>query len=159
VRTPVEEIRCIAQEVGLAGVQLHGEQPESVIAALREGLDGGFLVKVVRVREHAAELPATAADYYLLDTWAPDRHGGTGRRFPVEVLRALRAADAQRFAERIIVAGGLNPGNIVEVAREGPFGMDLSSGVELAPGRKDHEALARLFAGLRALEKQGREHA
>jgi phosphoribosylanthranilate isomerase len=68
----------------------------------------------------------------LLDTWTPAAHGGTGRAFNWE----FAACAAQ--TGRIILAGGLNPDNVADAIRQvRPYGVDVSSGVESAPGHKD----------------------
>ena len=95
------------------------------------------------------ELPESAADYFLLDTFDPELSGGTGRRFNYDLLERLIASDADLFAERVILAGGLDPGNVAEAAALGPFALDLSSGVEAEPGLKDPAKLLELFSALR----------
>lgn len=117
-------------------LQLHGdEQPEFCRAFSVPAM------KALRIRsfvdlEHAA---APYADVWLLaDTADPTRHGGTGRSLPIEpVPRAL--------AERLFVAGGLSADSVSDVVRRlRPLGVDVCSGVERAPGVKDH-ALLQLF--------------
>ncbi len=65
------------------------------------------------------------------------------------MLDGLRAAEPARFAAQVILAGGLAPENVAEAAALGPFALDLASGVEAEPGRKDRDKLRRLFAALR----------
>jgi phosphoribosylanthranilate isomerase len=128
----VETIREIAEMVGLDAVQLHGrETPSRVaeVAAFRP------VIKVFRVRpgfspSRLARYPAAAA--FLLDGFQPGLPGGTGRRFDWSVAR--RAA---RYG-RIFLAGGLRPENAAEaIAQARPFALDVCSGVETRPGRKD----------------------
>jgi phosphoribosylanthranilate isomerase len=72
-------------------------------------------------------------DAWLLDTFVPGREGGTGQTFNWEL-----AVEAQKLGKPIFLAGGLTPENVADaVARVRPFAVDVSSGVEAAPGRKD----------------------
>ena len=107
------------------------------------------MTRVLPVGAAPVVLPESVADYFLLDTHVPGQVGGTGRRFDYRLLDGLLAEDAERFGARVILAGGLNPGNIGEAAALAPFALDLASGVEAAPGRKDRAKLAALFAALR----------
>ena len=75
--------------------------------------------------------------------------GGTGQRFDYALLADLLATQRERFSAQVILAGGLNPTNIAEAAALAPFALDLASGVEAEPGRKDRAKLAALFAALR----------
>jgi phosphoribosylanthranilate isomerase len=83
----------------------------------------------------------------LLDAHDPERHGGTGRTIDWDAAAVIAR---QR---RVILAGGLNPDNIREaVARVRPFGVDVSSGVESAPGIKDVGRLRALFENLHGVD-------
>ena len=121
---------------GLDVAQFHGDEDASycsmfprVIKALR--------VKGPEVLERLSEYSCVSA--FLLDAYSPDAHGGTG-----EVFDWLIAAKATA-THRVILAGGLTPDNIAEaVQRVRPYAVDVSSGVETAPGLKDH-ALVREF--------------
>jgi phosphoribosylanthranilate isomerase len=74
-----------------------------------------------------------ATDAWLLDAWSPAAPGGTGERFDWDLARRAR-----EIGHPIVLAGGLTPGNVgAAVAQVRPFAVDVSSGVELAPGRKD----------------------
>jgi phosphoribosylanthranilate isomerase len=84
----------------------------------------------------------------LLDTYVPGRAGGTGRRFDPRL-----AAPLVQEGWRVIVAGGLTPENVGEViSLVRPYGVDVSSGVESGPGRKDPEKVARFIAAVRAAD-------
>ena len=114
--------------------QLHGDEIPQVAAALRDRVR---VIKAFRVRgpETIALLDAfrESADAYLLDAFVPGAHGGTGARFDWDL--AIRARSAAR---PLVLAGGLKPENVAEaVARVRPAAVDVSSGVESSPGRKD----------------------
>lgn len=151
VRQSKEEVAAVARRCGLHGLQLHGEYGEDAVSYLKAELPDVFVTRVARVSDDVAELPDTLADYTLLDAYAPDAPGGTGRRIAVGALTRLAAAAPATFRDRVFVAGGLGPENIAEVAALGPFACDLSSGVESGPGAKDHRKMRQLFNNLRGL--------
>ncbi len=136
-----ERINAIVAEVGLDLVQLSGNEPPEDCA----GMD----VPVIKVLHVPPEFdPARANDYavraILLDTFKEGSFGGTGQTF------SWNAIDRQAIAAPVILAGGLHPGNVREgIAQLGPDVVDISSGVEAAPGRKDRAKLAALFAALK----------
>jgi phosphoribosylanthranilate isomerase len=132
------EIRRIMDHCGLDLVQFHGgEDPGEVMRF------GGRAIAALRPR--SPEDLERVADYrgvfaVLVDTWDPVLAGGTGRTCDWDL--AARAA----LCNRVILAGGLNPANVGgAVRRVRPFGVDVSSGVESSPGRKDG-VLLREFA-------------
>jgi phosphoribosylanthranilate isomerase len=141
----------IAQEVaqcGLDRVQLHGRETPDQVAAVAAALTPARpLLKVLRVRD-AASLNA-AGDFpsvdLLADTDDPALPGGTGRAYDYHLLQELIG---QR---RVLIAGGLTPANVGGVvAALRPFGVDVSSGVELSPGVKDHAKVATFIQQARA---------
>src|SRR5271157_1544578 len=84
--------------------------------------------------EFGGLLRQTRAEYVLLDTYDPNLHGGTGK--------PLNLGDLARLdLSRAFIAGGLTPDTVGEAARLGPYGVDVASGVESAPGVKDHHKL------------------
>ncbi len=136
VNQPLEYVNGVARLVGVGAVQLHGDEtPEfaaSVATPVIKALSVGADVRPWRSRVRL-----------LLDVHDPVARGGTGR-----TIDWATAADlaAQRD---ILLAGGLTPDNVVDaVARVRPFGIDVSSGVERAPGIKDHERLRALFEAM-----------
>jgi phosphoribosylanthranilate isomerase len=145
-----ETISRIAGEVGLDVVQLHGDEdpadlerlPRRVVKALRFG---------DAVREAIGVWSGRGAGI-LLDAGSAERPGGTGRRLDWPGVAALRDA-----APWLMLAGGLDPENVAEAIRiVGPDAVDVSSGVESAPGVKDP---ARVAAFVRAARAAGEERA
>lgn len=138
-----DEIRRVLDEAGLDWVQLHGDEPRDLAWDLAPRV-----VKAFRVKD-AASLAAMAgypAQAYLLDSFVEGQLGGTGARFNWDL-----ALEAKKFGKPIILAGGLTPENVaLAVARARPFGLDVSSGVESAPGVKDSAKMARFVAAARA---------
>jgi phosphoribosylanthranilate isomerase len=130
VDAPRARVEEVAAGVGLAALQFHGaEDPEYCRGwAWRT-------IKAIRA-EPDADLPALArrypSDFLLLDSFAPGRAGGTGVPLDPAAARGLPPG-------RLFVAGGLRPDTVADVVRAvRPFAVDVASGVEERPGRKDH---------------------
>ena len=140
-----------AEQVELTALQLHGSETVAFAAALPRPV-----IKAVPVGEDfsldaAMEIPRSIT--VLLDAHDPVRRGGTG----VTIDWSVAAAVAWR--RPIFLSGGLNPGNIQEaIARVNPHAVDVSSGVESAPGIKDPVKLRALFDAIARIEKDGDEH-
>ncbi|HET8648715.1 MAG TPA: bifunctional indole-3-glycerol-phosphate synthase TrpC/phosphoribosylanthranilate isomerase TrpF [Gemmatimonadales bacterium] len=139
-----ERVAELAVRIGLAAVQLHGDETPSYVADLRRRLPGGTEIwKAVRVNGSIPLPDQFGADRLLLDSTLPGRRGGTGTRFDWSRLKGYPALD------RIVLAGGLDPHNIGAAHQLGCGALDVCSGVESSPGRKDPMRLDALFAGLR----------
>lgn len=125
-------VRAIANEVGLDFVQLHGDETDADIAAI--GLPA---IKAFRVGD-ATPLVRTSAEWVLFDSG-----GGSGRTFDWSLIEGYRG-------KKFFLAGGITPENVVAaIERVRPDAIDLASGVERAPGIKDHERLKALFRQVR----------
>ena len=134
-------LRCV-ESVRLDAVQLHGEESVEVAGAC---LGRTRVIKAFRVSgPETLELLApfkSVTDAILLDAWVAGQHGGTGARFDWEI-----AVRARQLGHPLILAGGLRPENAAEaVMRVRPFALDVSSGVEFAPGIKDASKMVRLM--------------
>jgi phosphoribosylanthranilate isomerase len=137
---PAAQILAGAHVAGLHVIQLHGSHDSARIAALRDDFDGEIwpVVRLVggSLPDDFAEIVA-AGDGVLFDALVPGSLGGTGVTLAWEAL-ALELA-AVRGDARIVLAGGLRPENVARaVAALSPDVVDVSSGVESAPGIKDH---------------------
>lgn len=151
----VEQIVAIAQTAGLTVIQLHGDEAPAFCKQLRvalseAGLSALQLVKALRIRTAAdlklAERYEPYVDILLLDAYHPEQLGGTGKTLDWQAL--------QRFSPSCpwYLAGGLNPDNIqTALSMLSPDGIDLSSGVEKAPGEKDLSRVRQLFTQLSGL--------
>ncbi len=146
VNPTLEEVTRTAEDVGLTMLQFHGEEGPAFCgeAARRTGCK---VIKAARVRS-GAEIQALAqfhTDYHLLDSYAPDRPGGTGETFGWELARAHRGSLP------LILSGGLKPANVAEaISVVAPFAVDVASGVEREPGVKDHEKMEAFMAAAHA---------
>ena len=134
-------IADVARAASLDGVQLHGDPSPADVDALRRLFDG-MVWAVCRVRD--AVLPAhagalfTTADAVVLDAHADAALGGTGRVLPWDDVEAA-VRPLRRGRAVLVLAGGLRAANVaMAVGALAPDIVDVSSGIESAPGRKDH---------------------
>jgi phosphoribosylanthranilate isomerase len=136
-----------ATTAGVAAVQLHGDESADFCAALT----AQPVIKALRV---GAEFSPEQAQRYrthaiLLDAYSPLAHGGTGRVFDWRIAQRTR-----ELVARLYLAGGLTPENVcaaIEAVR--PFAVDVCSGVESAPGRKDAGKIHNFIAAVRAADR------
>ena len=141
VNAGLEEIAAAVQTCGLTGVQLHSDAGADMPARLRAEFAGLRILRVVHFGADAAGMAAAYGadanvDAVLVDSRTATAVGGTGVAFDWnEARRTVFREDA-----RLVLAGGLTPENVVEaIATLRPWGVDVVSGVEAAPGRKDAE--------------------
>ena len=146
--TPGHVKRAVS-EARLSAVQLHGDE-----SVLEYSTVGAPVIKAVALESNAdieATLALPAEVTVLIDTSDAVKRGGTGRSANWELAR--RVSDARP----VILAGGLSPSNVgdaIEAVR--PWGIDVSSGVEVSPGIKSGERLRELFAALAKAEREGK---
>ena len=137
VNQATDHVNGVATLAGLGAVQLHGDETVADASGITRPV-----LKAIAIAESSDEEIERWPRHVtpLLDVHDSVRRGGTGRT--VDWTRA--AAIARR--RRIVLAGGLTPDNVADaIARVGPFGIDVSSGVEKSPGVKDHDRLRALF--------------
>ncbi|HEV2135744.1 MAG TPA: phosphoribosylanthranilate isomerase [Terracidiphilus sp.] len=151
----IDEIASAVLTSGLSGVQLHFDAAPLLTAQLRDRFGGSL--RVVRVVRFKTESPATAlellddpsADAILVDSCSKTGAGGTGIAYDWDLAAEtiFRTGASRKF----IAAGGLNDANIAAaIARLRPWGVDVATGVESAPGRKDPAKIRAFIAGARA---------
>jgi phosphoribosylanthranilate isomerase len=142
VNAEQKEIDTIANDCSLDAIQLHGEEPPELCQTLNRRV-----VKAFRVKDESSL--SRLHDYhvraYLLDTYVKGSIGGTGKVFDWNL-----AVKAKQYG-RIILAGGLNPHNIASaIMQVRPYGVDVSSGVEVSPDRKDPAKVKAFIGAVRA---------
>ncbi len=145
VNAPAAEIRRVVQVAGLDIPQLHGEETPEFCARL-----GWPVIKAFRLQSAAAvaQLASYPVAAWLLDAFVPGLRGGTGAQFNWEW-----AIQAKAGGRPVILAGGLTPDNVAEAVRTvQPYAVDISSGVETAPGQKDIPRLQQLIRAVRAAD-------
>ena len=146
VNQPADYVNRVAGLARLGAVQLHGDEDEAFAAAVTLPV-----IKAVAVTGVAPEPRWPDEVLLLVDADDPVRRGGTGRAADWSAAAAL----ARR--RRVLLAGGLTPGNVAEaVALVQPFGVDVSSGVERSPGVKDRQLLAALFEAIKGAVARGK---
>ena len=138
-----DTIRAAIRACRLDWVQLHGD--ESPDFCRQFSSDEVKIMKAFRVRDEK-DIEATqdySVDAVLLDAFHPEKYGGTGLTFDWNLV--------QRTEKRVFLAGGINPDNAAQAVRLGVYGIDVCSGVESQPGRKDHAKMQALFDNIRHL--------
>jgi len=148
VDSPLSEMQQVVVQGQLDSIQLHGSESIEVCQQLRQALPAVKLIKAFRVRD-AQTLNQTLdyqpqVDMLLLDAFHPasdaGKYGGTGHRIDWQILRQFRPSCPW------FLAGGITPDNLpLALSYATPDGIDLSSGVEAAPGIKDLDKVALLF--------------
>ncbi len=138
-----EQVERIMDSARLTAAQLHGDESPEYCSAL----SGRFIIKALRA--HVDFEPQVVKDYetdaILLDAYAKDARGGTGRVVDWDVARRVRELVPQLF-----LAGGLSPENIAEaIAAVEPYAVDACSHLESAPGKKDNERVRAFIAAAR----------
>jgi phosphoribosylanthranilate isomerase len=146
VNATLDHVAQTADGVGLTMLQFHGDEGPAYCAeaARRTGCQ---VIKAARVRGRAdvQALNPFHTDFHLLDSYAAGVPGGTGETFSWEIARTHRGPVP------VILSGGLTPDNVADaIAAVGPYAVDVASGVELSPGRKDPEKLSAFAAAVRA---------
>jgi phosphoribosylanthranilate isomerase len=164
VNQSLELVLDTVHKAGLTGVQLHGEEDGRFARRLQEEHGSGQLrvIKVVAMGEvgqgkgkglaiAAQEDAAKMFSALLLDSGGSGKRGGSGALFDWQEAAPLARLLAKRVA--LIIAGGLNPDNVAKALRTfHPWGVDVVSGVEQAPGKKDIEKVRMFVAAVRQFE-------
>ncbi|MFP3869018.1 MAG: phosphoribosylanthranilate isomerase [Desulfobacteraceae bacterium] len=147
VNEELATVRDLANQIGLDWLQLHGEEPPEYFQAL-----GRNIIKVIPVKDETSLEPMARYQgrvrAFLLDTYKSGQKGGTGQTFDWSL--AVRA----KTWGPVILAGGLNPENVAAAVQAvQPLAVDVASGVEASPGRKDPDKLRAFFEALNKICK------
>lgn len=150
VNSKAATILKTSASVGLSAVQLHGDEPPSLVGQL-----GGLqVIKAMAVRQarfidDVSRFADAGVCGVLLDAFNPKARGGTGKRFDWDIVAAERKTGALEGAPPIILAGGLTTANVAAgIRRIHPWAVDVSTGVESSPGIKDAESIRRFVAAV-----------
>ena len=142
-----EQAEAFSRMPGITALQLHGAETPEFCRRLRDA--GIRFEKALPVSdaESLRNLPDYSTSTVLLDSSRAGEFGGSGRTFPWEIARAFINASPQL---RVVLAGGLDPENVGEaIATTRPFGVDVTTGVETVPGRKDYDRLRAFIKAAR----------
>ena len=145
VDAPEDTVMRAIGDCGLSLLQFHGNETPEYCTQF-----GLMSMKAFRIRnaESLAALPDYATDAWLLDAFATDKLGGKGEKFNWDL-----AIEAKKLGRPIFLAGGLTPENVAEAVKKvQPYGVDVSSGVEAEPGKKDHEKVRRFIKAAKSVE-------
>jgi phosphoribosylanthranilate isomerase len=145
VNAPADFVLRAIGECNLTMLQFHGDETSDFCTQF-----GLMNMKAIRVRDAGslAQLENYQTDAFLLDAHSKNGLGGTGEKFNWEL-----AVEARKFGKPIFLAGGLTPENVADAVRKvHPFGVDVSSGVESAPGIKDHAKVKAFITAAKSVE-------
>jgi len=129
-----DEVTKTVDRARLDAAQLHGDESPAVCAKVRERCR---VFKAFRMKDESVidEMKAYDVDAFLLDAYASDKPGGTGKTFDWDL-----ATRAKALGKPVILSGGLKVENVpAAIAKVRPYALDVSSGVESTPGKKDHD--------------------
>ncbi|HET6509217.1 MAG TPA: phosphoribosylanthranilate isomerase [Baekduia sp.] len=146
VNQSLDEVASLADVIGLTVVQLHGDEGPSYANEVARRT-GAKVIKAqpVRLASDVVAVQAFHTDFHLLDTHRAGVRGGTGETFEWSML------SRRRSEVPLILAGGLTPDNVVAaIEAVDPWGVDVASGVESAPGIKDHEKMKAFAEAVRS---------
>lgn len=141
VNQKLDEIRYLKEKVGFDIVQLHGDESPEFCREL-----GERVIKAIRIKEsvNSKEVESYPSRAILFDTYSQKGYGGTGESFRWEVLRELKTT------KKVILSGGLTPENVSEAIKiVKPYAVDVSTGVEERPAKKDPEKLKKFIEAVR----------
>lgn len=141
-----DEVNRISEYCSLDAVQLHGDESPEFCSALKK-----LAIKAFRIKDKSSLV--SMASYkgvfaYLLDTFSEKQYGGTGKVFDWNL-----AIKAKTFGRPIILSGGLGLDNVVEAIKAvTPYGVDISSSIEIRPGRKNHALMSKVVRLIKDLD-------
>ncbi|MYM60481.1 bifunctional indole-3-glycerol-phosphate synthase TrpC/phosphoribosylanthranilate isomerase TrpF [Vibrio sp. OCN044] len=137
----LETVVHIANQLGLSAVQLHGDEDQDYVEALSSQLSDGIEIwKAYGVTDSLPNMLKAPVNRHLLDTKVGAQTGGTGLVFDWSLIENTK---------QVMLAGGISPFNAQKAAEQGCLGLDLNSGVEVSPGKKDGEKLQQAFQAIR----------
>lgn len=151
VDASLEQVKEIVTSAGLTQVQLHGKESADFCAELKKWNRSLVVCKAFLVGKDSSGPNLSSylgfIDCLLFDTYVKGMDGGTGQSFDWRAITGLN------LNVPMILAGGLNPGNVTEAIKSTrPYAIDINSGVEKSPGVKNHELLAQLVDKVRRIE-------
>jgi phosphoribosylanthranilate isomerase len=170
VNMNLQSLRALYERLHPFALQLHGEEPPACVAEVKGNLPcevwkairipaaGLTTMQSDQIKKAVTAYLQAGADLLLFDTIVPritahagarpDMRGGTGKTFPWGLLQFVLPKPRPRF----FIAGGLNPTNVtVAIHKAQPSGVDISSGIEIYPGKKSHEKIRDIVRKVRAI--------
>jgi phosphoribosylanthranilate isomerase len=142
VNEDADKMMAIRRTAGLSALQLHGDEDPAILAAL-----AAPVLKAFREAPAADQLARWTVAGFIADGAPQGAYGGAGQAAPSPLVASLQPTG------RLVLAGGLTPDNVAARVRAvRPYAVDVTSGVEAAPGRKNQDAVRRFIAAVRAAD-------
>jgi phosphoribosylanthranilate isomerase len=140
VNATAEHIKDVTEQCFLNWIQLHGDEKPDFCDSIF--CPGARTIKAIRVKssEDTERVEQYFTDAVLLDAYDSQSYGGTGKSFDWDMLGHIH--------KRVFLAGGIDPQNAARAVEVGVYGIDICSGIEKAPGKKDHEKMKLLFENI-----------
>jgi len=140
VNATAEHIKDVTEQCFLNWIQLHGDEKPDFCDSIF--CPGARTIKAIRVKssEDIERVEQYFTDAVLLDAYDSQSYGGTGKSFDWDMLGHIH--------KRVFLAGGIDPQNAERAVEVGVYGIDICSGIEKAPGKKDHEKMKLLFENI-----------
>jgi phosphoribosylanthranilate isomerase len=143
VNASLDQIKEVISECNLDWVQLHGDESPEFCESLRSINVRTMKAIRVKTQEDIERAESFFTDAVLLDAFDPEKYGGTGLTFDWNIIGHI--------SKRIFLAGGINPDNVAAAVELGVYGIDVCSGIEARPGKKDHKKMKKLFKNIQHL--------
>jgi phosphoribosylanthranilate isomerase len=124
-------------------IQLHGDEDPKFCHSFQSHNVKTMKAIRVKTQEDIKKAESFFTDAILLDAFDPQKYGGTGLTFDWNVIGHI--------GKRVFLAGGINPDNAAQAAKLGVYGIDVCSGIEAEPGKKDHKKMKKLFKNIHHL--------
>ncbi|MCM8818338.1 MAG: phosphoribosylanthranilate isomerase [Candidatus Omnitrophica bacterium] len=133
------------KKLQIDGIQLHGDEPPALLKKIKKLFPDKIIIKAIRVKNKEEIIKKIKhyriADYFLLDRYEEKVYGGTGKTIDEEEIEKEKLP-----WNKIFIAGGIKPENVKDIVKKyRPFGIDVASGVEIAPGIKDIDKIKKLI--------------
>jgi len=141
VNSDLDEILSIKEQTGIDIAQLHGDETPEFCGTIPFKI-----IKVIRIKEKSdiGQVAQYSDQDILFDTYSDKEYGGTGESFNWEILKDLS------LSKNIILSGGLNSDNVLDAVKiVRPYAVDISSGVECEPGKKDHKKIKKFIEAIK----------
>jgi phosphoribosylanthranilate isomerase len=138
VNAPVDEVNEIADSCKLDFVQLHGNESQDYCSLIKKPV-----IKVFRIKDENSfvGIESFVSEFVLLDAFSETAIGGTGKQIEEKFFSRIKLLCLKR---KVFLSGGLTPENVSVIVKQlNPFVVDVASGVEISPGKKDAEKIAR----------------
>ena len=143
VNASFEQIQEIINQCQLNWVQLHGDEDPQFCQQFDSLNIKTMKALRVKDRKDIEKADSFFTDAILLDTYHPEKYGGTGESFDWSIIGNIH--------RRTFLAGGINPDNAAKAIQPGIYGIDVCSGIESEPGKKDKKLMKKLFENIRHL--------